>query len=71
MLVPVGSGWELKRVGPGAFARLAAWWRARREHAALEELDARTLRDIGLAELAARVEAQRVTEARLRTLLTF
>jgi uncharacterized protein YjiS (DUF1127 family) len=66
ILVPVRSGWEIRRVTPGVFARLAAWWRARRHHASLEALDARTLRDIGLGELAARVEAKRHLEERLR-----
>jgi uncharacterized protein YjiS (DUF1127 family) len=57
-----GAGWEIRVVRPGILARFAAWWRARREITALEQLDPRTLKDIGLESLAVHVERRRRLE---------
>jgi uncharacterized protein YjiS (DUF1127 family) len=69
ILTQSGSTPEIRVVKPGIPARIAAWWRARRGKAMLEELDARTLKDIGLESHAARVEERRRLEARLSSLL--
>lgn len=58
-----GAGWEVRVMRPGALARLAAWWRARRDTTSLDELDARTLKDIGLEALARRVAERGRLEA--------
>ena len=65
------SGWEIRVLQPGLLARIAAWWRAWRQQALLEELDAHTLRDIGLAGFAARIEEQRRLETRLRGVMWY
>jgi uncharacterized protein YjiS (DUF1127 family) len=67
----VASGCEIRVSQPGLVARVVAWWRARRQQALLEELDARTLKDIGLAEFATRIKEQRRLEARLRDVMWY
>jgi uncharacterized protein YjiS (DUF1127 family) len=63
VLIRTPSGYEIRRERPGLLARLAAFWRERRQTAELEALDPRTLRDIGLEHLAARVAERRRLEA--------
>jgi hypothetical protein len=58
-----GSAWEVRVLRPGLAVRIAAWWRARHDQVALEELDPRTLRDIGLDALGARVAERRRLQA--------
>lgn len=58
-----GAGWEIRVMRPGPLAQLVAWWRTRRDTTSLDELDARTLKDIGLEALARRVAERRRLEA--------
>ena len=64
LLLQAGPTWEIRVVKPGVLARIAAWWRAGRARAALAELDARTLKDIGFDALAAQVEERHRLETR-------
>ena len=61
LLLQTCSGYEIRRDRLGLLEGLAARWRARRQRIELEALDPRTLRDIGLEQLASRVaERQRL-----------
>ena len=62
ILIRTPSGYEVRRERQRWLARLAARWRARRQNVELEALDPRTLRDIGLEHLAARVAERRRLE---------